>query len=151
MGLFGAVISAMFVALAALAPTGAQAAPNSLKVNSSDAVVTSSCEFTVIRFNENNTGPNTVTARLTIKGAEIKPSFFSPRKVATLQVSCNVFGLTTSEFQSLSKINNGSTVYRSKYVEMVVDPQGYRACVGATYILRDGTLGGTSGSCNPPF
>ena len=150
MGLFVAVISAMFIALAALAPTGAQAAPNSLKATSSDLVVTSSCEFTVTRFNENNTGPSTVTGRITIKGAEIKPSFFSPRKVATLNVSCSVSGINIPfNSASLSKTNNGSTVYRSKYVTLELD-SAYRVCVGAAYILRDGTLGSTPDACNPP-
>ena len=150
MGLFGAVISAMFIALAALAPTGAQAAPNSLKATSSDLVVTSSCEFTVTRFNENNTGPSTVTGKLTIRGAEIKPSFFSPRKVATLNVGCTVSGIDLpSRFVSMSKTVNGNTLYKSRYVTIELD-SAYRVCVGAAYILRDGTLGSTPDTCNPP-
>jgi hypothetical protein len=150
MGLFGAAISAVFVALAVLAPTGAQAAPNSLKATSSNLVVTSSCEFTVTRFNDNNTGPSTVTARLTIKGAEIKPSFFSPRKVATLNVNCSVSGIDQPfNSASLSKTNNASTVYRSKYVTLELD-SAYQVCVNAAYILRDGTLGSTDAVCNPP-
>lgn len=149
-GLLASSLVAMFIALAALAPTGAQAAPFSLKVNASDAVVTSSCEFTVTRYNENNTGPSTVTARLTIKGAEIKPSFFSPRKVATLNVNCAVIGINDpNNFVELSKTNNASTVYRSKYVELKLN-DAYQVCVNASYILRNGTVAGTNTVCNPP-
>lgn len=149
-GLLISCLVAMFIALAALTPTGAQAAILSLKATSSNAVVTSSCEFTATRFNENNTGPSTLTGRLTIKGAEIKPSFFSPRKVATLNVGCTVSGIDVpSRFVSIGKTVNGSTLYKSRYVEIEFD-SAYRVCVGATYILRDGTLGSTPETCNPP-
>jgi hypothetical protein len=143
--------SIVLVALAALAPTGAAAAPNSLKVSTSDAVATGSCEFTVSRVNQNNTGPLTVTARLTIKAAEIKPSFFAPRKVATLSVGCAVYSLSDpTKFVFLDKVNNGSTAYKSRYVELILSEAGYRACVNVTYVLRDGTLGSAPGACNPP-
>jgi hypothetical protein len=150
MALLVAAISAVFIALAALAPTGAQAAIFSLKATSANAVVTSSCEFTATRFNENNTGPSTLTGRLTIKGAEIKPSFFSPRKVATLNVGCTVSGIDVpSRSISMTKTVNGNTVYKSRYVEIEFD-SAYRVCVDAAYILRDGTLSSTPETCNPP-
>lgn len=149
-GLLVSCLVAMFIALAALAPTGAQAAIFSLKATSSDAVVTSNCEFTATRFNENNTGPSTLTGRLTIRGAEIKPSFFSPRKVATLNVGCTVSGIDVpSRSISMSKTVNGNTVYKSRYVEIEFD-SAYRVCVDAAYILRDGTLNNTPETCNPP-
>jgi hypothetical protein len=92
-----------------------------------------------------------VTGRLTIKGAEIKPSFFSPRKVATLNVSCSVSGIDVPfNSVSMSKTNNGSTVYKSRYVTIEFD-SGYQVCVNAAYILRDGTLGSTNPVCNPPL
>ena len=142
--------SIVLVALAALAPTGAAAAPNSLKTTASDAVVTSSCEFTVTRLHQNNTGPATVTARLTIKAAEIKPSFFAPRKVATIQVACGVTNLSDpTNFVDLTKVNNGSTAYRSKYVTLKLSESGYQICLGAAYLLRDGNLGSTPTACNP--
>jgi hypothetical protein len=140
----------VLIALVAVAPTGAEAAPNSLKVTDSNAVVTSSCEFTVTRFNPNNTGPATVTGRLTIKAAEIKPSFFAPRKIATIFVGCTISSVNdpTGLFH-MEKLNNGSTAYKSRYVEIPFTESAYRVCVNAAYVLRDGTLGGTDGNCNP--
>jgi hypothetical protein len=144
------MLSTVFIALAVLAPTGAQAATSSLKVTSSNSNVTSSCEFTVTRLNPpDSNGTTTVTARLTIKGAEIKPSFLSPRRVSTLNVACLVQGLDDPGQQvTLEKTNNRPTVYKSTYIRIPLNA-GYRACVSATYLLRDGTLGTTGGACNP--
>jgi hypothetical protein len=140
---------AIFVALAVLAPTGAQAVPYSLKVAASDGVVSSSCEFYVSRFNPNNTGPATVTGRLTARAAEIKPSFFSPRKVATISVTCTLLP-ANAEGQSvtLSVLNNGSSAYKSRYVTIVAD-SSYQICANTNYILRDGNLGSIPVACNP--
>jgi hypothetical protein len=145
------IASALLVTLAVLTPTGAAAVPNSLKVTSADAVVTSSCEFTVTRHNPNNTGDPTNTARLTMRASEIKPSFFAPRKVATLFVHCTVLpnGLFPPS-QSFHKFNNGSTVYKTQYIN-VLAASNYSLCVFAEYILRDGTYGVTEYTCNPPL
>jgi hypothetical protein len=150
MGLFISSISAVFISLAALAPTGAEAALSSLKVTSSDSVVTSSCEFTVVRYNQNNTGPDTVTVKLTMKGAEIKPSVLSPRKVATLQVGCGAQGIQDpTKNVELGRIANASTLYKSRYFEIEANNFTYRVCVSANYILKNGTLSGTGTMCNP--
>jgi hypothetical protein len=139
----------VLVGLIVLAPTGAEAVPYSLHVTSANAVVTSSCDFSVTRYNQNNTGPSTVTARVTVKAAEVKPSFFAPRKVAFLNVYCDIFPASSpGNFVEVYKSNNGSTLYKTKYVTVPPD-SGYQLCMLAGYVLKDGTEATTPTQCTP--
>jgi hypothetical protein len=149
-GRLASFVSAALIALLALAPTGAEAAPFSLKATSSNDIATSSCEFTVTRVNRDNTGPWTVTARVTLKAAEVKPSFFSPRKVATLYAFCDIYpnGSTGPNTVHIEKFNNGSTAYKSKYVTAIL-ADNYTVCTYTQYVLKNGTIGATPETCNP--
>jgi hypothetical protein len=145
--------SGALIALAVLAPTGAEAVPFSLHATSADSVVTSSCDFTVTRVNQNTTGEPTVTAKVVLKAAEIKPSVFSPRKVANLNAYCDVFG-GGGGFDELlaevNKFNNASTAYKAKYLTLPYR-QSYQVCVTTYYTLKNGTSGNTpQGACDPP-
>ena len=144
-------LAGTLLALLALPPTGAQAAPVSLRVSTSDAVSTGSCDFNVSRYNENGLGPATVTGRLTIKGAEVKQSFLAPRRIATLAVTCYLYSgsaQTNEPDVILQKIANASTVYKSRYVEVPASGT-YQVCISVEYILKNGAFGGAPGACNP--
>lgn len=141
--------TSVLVALAALSPTGAGAAQNgSLKAGSADANATSSCEFTVTRLNPNAPGGPTVTARLTMKAVEVKASFFAPRRLASIQVHCDVVPVGSNTDQAFSKQNNASTVYKSQYITAPY-ASSYQICTFASYVLRDGASGRTPTVCNP--
>ena len=145
--------AAALMAIAALVPTGAEAAPNTLKATTSDFNATGSCDFRVTRLHPNGGNP-TITARVTMKAAEIKPSFFAPRRVANIVVQCVVASLVGPGggiplgTQTLQKLNNGSTVYKTQYVTMPLSDR-YRVCVQVQYMLLNGTTGSTPMVCNP--
>ena len=144
-----ASVAASLVALVVLAPTGAEAAPFSLKASASDGVVSGSCDFSVSRYNPSNTGPSTITAKVTAKAAEVK-SFLAPRKVAYIEVFCSVYPANAlGEEATLFASNHGSTLYKSRYVQVVQDTS-YHLCVSVGYIRKDGVVGGSQ-ACNPPF
>jgi hypothetical protein len=142
----------LLIAVAALAPTSAEAAPNTLVATASDATVKGSCDFRVVRIDSHGGNP-VMTARLTMRANEIKSSFFAPRRVANIGVGCVVAprvgpvpmpGLA----QEFLRVNNGSSVYRSQYIKFNHLDE-YIVCVQAFYVLLNGTGGRTPQVCNP--
>lgn len=136
----------LLVALAVLAPTGANAASNSLTAEPSDAYMKGSCDFAVTRNNN-----ETVTARVTLKTVEIKPSIFSPRRVASASILCEVVPTGAETFVSVAKTNpSGSTIYKSQYITVDL-AAAYTVCAVINYTLRTGAAGETLVACDPPI
>jgi hypothetical protein len=134
------------IALAVLTPTGAEAVPTSLKATSSDSNVTGSCQLTTTRYNYDGTN----TVKLVMKAAEIKPTFFAPRRVSTIVITCVAYPFVNDPEGSLyfQKINNGSTVYKAQYITLPTSGQ-YQVCADTQYVLKSGSSGYTSTVCNP--
>jgi hypothetical protein len=144
-GLLASFASAALIALAVLAPTGAGAAPNSLTAETSDAYMKGSCDFAVTR----NNNFDSVTAKLTMKTLEVKPSIFSPRRVASATINCMVTLNDDPEGAPnvYAKINpNGATIYKSQYITLGWS-SGYTVCIELSYTLRTGAHGNAPMNC----
>jgi hypothetical protein len=145
-GLLASFASAALIALVVLAPTGASAAPNSLTAETSDAYMKASCDFAVTR----NNNFDSVTAKLTMKALEVKPSIFSPRRVASATINCTVRSNDDPEGvpSVYFKINpNGATIYKSQYITLDYSFSGYTVCTEIGYILRTGDHGAAPQNC----
>lgn len=142
-GLFVSLVSAILLALAVLAPTGAAASPNSLTAETSDAYMKGSCDFDVTR----NNNFETVTAKLTMKAVEVKPSIFSPRRVASATIICELGPNGNSDAYAFFKVNpKGATIYKSQYITVDYGAE-YTVCATIRYTLRTGAEGFTTPTC----
>jgi hypothetical protein len=143
-GRLASLAVAVLVGLAVMTPTGANAAANSLVAETSDAYMKGSCEFAVTRVNADNSA----TAKLTMKTLEIKPSIFSPRRVASAKIKCEVILNSFPVVTPYEKTNpSGATIYKSQYITTFNDPEGYLLCAQVSYTLRTGATGSTPLVC----
>ena len=133
------------VVLAVLSPSGAKAAPSSLKVASNDSRVLSSCELTLQQFNHRGV-PATVRARLTVKAAQIKVTT-SPI-VSSINVTCVVYPpvFDAPPLGTVSTFRLGPFASKTEMLTLPVF-HAYTICLSTDYSLRGGGTGEVPHRC----
>jgi hypothetical protein len=113
---------------------GSEPPKGDLVVPVGDSTVAASCTFSVRRVQG-----DTVVAKFTTKAKEIKPSYFSPRTVASITMRCTAqpAGLDDSAAFGTSFTANSSVMYRTRYLRGAA-ASSYELCGELTYRLRNG-------------